>query len=594
MLASSSTQHTSSSRSHSTRLQKPIQDKFGFKTPLPTPLSLFTKRPTRHAEAIDENIAPKWIEKAVEVRMKAKITTHIKRLAQQSRSAILSLPDFMEKLEDLRSDLLEKSRVPRGLFDLANELGGLSSFTIQKHLGRNHQVLELWKTYVINHFDEITRNDYDQYEEFHRAVLNNRPSFPEEERIRTFRVMLSAILRPDLPEATKQIFINRIKEAAIIMTDLKGDLYSLVHMVMLECARRGFTVQANTETIALNSPQFSARLDIAELLPVTWHLHKETLVDGKFIPVAPIPNNLPKINKKSDISGLFNSGHIQWLYTNVFSSATKRNATSGENHPIWSELKVLGLETSPTSGLSSTASSSVQQVAESVMRMWSGNIFRRSLDRLLLVCLRKHLAPKKERADLDRKKEKTEQVKENQNVKHRNRHVLWQAIRKEKKPIEKYERKKMWTWDMLYDEVDKYYLLIQGCHRRIQVLRRKLDKIPKKLTNQHGLSDDGEADFMKVDDDIDADAIDDDVDADTVEDEYNMDYEFHTGDYEFDAEDYEYDTEDYDYDTEDVHSTEQDDDRDSSASKIRAFRAIIKKILLEKDCGKLIQTQQLL
>jgi hypothetical protein len=591
MLVSSSTQHASSSRSHSTRLQKPIQDKFGFKTPLPTPLSSFTKRPTRHAEAIDENIASKWIEKAVEVRMKAKITAHIKRLAQQSRSAILSLPDFMEKLEDLQSDLLEKSRVPRGLFDLANELGGLSSFTIQKHLGHNHQVLELWKTYVINHFDEITRNNYDQYEEFHRAALNNRPGFPEEERTRTFRVMLSAILRPDLPEATKQIFVNRIEKAAIIMTDLKADMYSLIHMVMLECASRGFAVQANTEKVSLNSPQFSSHLDIAELLPVTWHRHKETLVDGKFIPVAPIPNNLTKISKKSDISGLFNSGHIQWLYTNHFSSATKSNATSGETHPIWSELKVLGLETSPTSGLSSTAISSVHQVAESVMRMWSGNIFRRSLDRLLLVCLRKHLAPKKERAELDRKKEKTEQVKENQNVKHRNRHVLWQAIRKEKKLIEKYERKKTWKWDMSYDEVDKYHLLIQGCHRRIQILRRKLDNIPKKLTNQHDLSDDGEANSMKVDDNID---------AVTVEDEYNMDNEVHTGEYEFDAEGYEYDTEDYDYDsedydhnTEDVHATEQDDNRDSSASKIRAFKAIIKKILLEKDCGKLIQTQQL-
>jgi hypothetical protein len=208
------------------------------------------------------------------------------------------------------------------------------------------------------------------------------------------------------------------------------------------------------------------------------------------------------------------------------------------------------------------------------------------------------LAPKKERAELDRKKEKTEQIKENQNVKHRNRHVLWQAIRKEKKLVEKYQRKKMWKWDMSYDEVDKYHLLIQGCHRRIQILRRKLDNIPKKLTNQHDLSDDGEANSMKVDDNID---------AVTVEDEYNMDNEVHTGEYEFDAEGYEYDTEgyeydtedydydseDYDHNTEDVHATEQDDNRDSSASKIRAFKAIIKKILLEKDCGKLIQTQQL-
>jgi hypothetical protein len=141
----------------------------------------------------------------------------------------------------------------------------------------------LWKTYVINHFDEITRNNYDQYEEFHRAALNNRPGFPEEERTRTFRVMLSAILRPDLPEATKQIFVNRIEKAAIVMTDLKADMYSLIHMVMLECARRAFAVQANTETVSLNPPtQFSARLDIAELLSVTWHLHKDTLAAGKF------------------------------------------------------------------------------------------------------------------------------------------------------------------------------------------------------------------------------------------------------------------------------------------------------------------------
>jgi hypothetical protein len=534
--------------------------------------------------------------------MKAKLTAHIKRLAQHSQREKLSLPDFMEKLEGLQSDFLEKSRVPRGLFDLANQLGGLPSFTIQKHLGHSHQVLELWKTYIINHFDEITSNAYHRYEEFHRAALNSNPSFPDEERSRTFRVMLSAILRPDLPETTKQTFINHIKEAAMVMTDLKADLYSLVHMVMVEYARRGFTVQANTETIALNSPQFSARLDIAELLPVTWHLHKETLVDGKFIPVAPIPNNLPKINKKSDISGLFDSNHLQWLYTNHFSSATRSNPTSAEKHPIWSELKVLGLETSPTSGLSMTTVSSVHQAAESVIRMWSGNIFSKSLDRLLLVCLRKHLAPKKERAKLDRKKEKTDQVQENQNVKHRNRDALWQAIRKEKKLIEKYERKKTWTWEMRYDEVDEYYWLIEGCHRRIQVLRRKLDNIPKKLTNQHDPSDDGEADFMEVNEDIDADAIDDDIDADTAEDKYNIYYEFDTEDYEYDTEDYEYDTEDYEYDTEDYeydtedyeYDTEEDDHRDSTASKIRTFKAIIKKILLEKDCGKLIQTQQLL
>ncbi|CAO3680987.1 unnamed protein product [Umbelopsis vinacea] len=252
--------------------------------------------------------------------------------------------------------------------------------------------------------------------------------------------MLSTILRPDLPEATKQIFVNRIEKAAIVMTDLKADI---------------------------------------------------------------------------------------------------SNATSGETHPIWSELKVLGLETSPTSGLSHTAISSVHQVAESVMRMWSGNIFRRSLDRLLLVCLRKHLAPKKERAELDRKKKRKQS-------------------KKEKKLIEKYERKKTRTWNMRYDEVAKYYLLIQGCHRRIQILRRKLDNIPKKLTNQHNLSDDGEADFMKVYDGID---------PVTVEDEYNMDSKVHTGEYKFDAGGYEYDTEDYDYDTEDIHTTEQDENRDSSASQ---------------------------
>ena len=72
-----------------------------------------------------------------------------------------------------------------------------------------------------------------------------------------------------------------------------------------------------------------------------------------------------------------------------------------------------------------------------------------------------------------------------------------------------------------------------------------------------------------------------------------MDSKVHTGEYKFDAGGYEYDTEDYDYDTEDIHTTEQDENRDSSASKIRTFRAIIKKILLEKDCGKLIQTQQI-
>jgi hypothetical protein len=71
--------------------------------------------------------------------------------------------------------------------------------------------------------------------------------------------------------------------------------------------------------------------------------------------------------------------------------------------------------------------------------MWAGNLFQRSLDRLLLICLRTHLAPKREDNYMTLVKRKVEEAKKAKQERQKtpSRGSLWQKIRKEKKYLNK-------------------------------------------------------------------------------------------------------------------------------------------------------------
>jgi hypothetical protein len=115
---------------------------------------------------------------------------------------------------------------------------------------------------------------------------------------------------------------------------------------------------------------------------------------------------------RGDLLQLLSQDHLQHLYARFLGvRISKKNkspvaANSKEIvslHPLWDRIEKLIHDKSddtmpklPLSGLSLTINEHLRQLSTAISNMWDGAIYRKSLDYLLRILLRLHLAPERE------------------------------------------------------------------------------------------------------------------------------------------------------------------------------------------------------
>ncbi|KAF8945703.1 hypothetical protein BGZ46_005976, partial [Entomortierella lignicola] len=127
---------------------------------------------------------------------------------------------------------------------------------------------------------------------------------------------------------------------------------------------------------------------------------------------------------KNDLPTLLSQGHLQHLYSQFLgvrntgkksSNADKKSSSADDNTSqsacsLWDKITKLVRENSDVTmpalsldGLAFTINEHLKQLSTATSNMWEGSIYNKSMDYLLRILLRLHLAPERERKYQERK-----------------------------------------------------------------------------------------------------------------------------------------------------------------------------------------------
>ena len=104
--------------------------------PLPVRRGVNEVAAVRRINKIGENVALATVKQVFSTRL----TSHIRSFvtSESQRKEPLTESKFNEKMDELKANLLERKKVPRGIFEEADNIGKYAMRTISKSLGRNH------------------------------------------------------------------------------------------------------------------------------------------------------------------------------------------------------------------------------------------------------------------------------------------------------------------------------------------------------------------------------------------------------------------------------------------------------------------------
>ncbi|KAF9429102.1 hypothetical protein BGZ76_001818 [Entomortierella beljakovae] len=376
-------------------------------------------------------------------------------------------------LEDKKTELVNtfnrKERIPAGTMTKAVDAvrseyklnSDFSSMDLQKIIGDPKDNVLLWKEVVNSDFSQVWKftvpkseedgpNKTDEVEipiEGPEDESDNEDSEDETEDeeesdsrvvIKTCSTTLRNILRPVLqgqPESKDQSngmvledhhdrIVSILTERQTELTDVISELSALTHKTTLLIA----SGELYDESLG---PPSTGGFDVRNLLPPEFKLRCDS---DPIINVAPIPMHLQdhletsiEKHRKDDLTQILSQYHLQHLHKH-FLSSNKVKADKGK-HPLWSKVaKIIkekasySMNVSPK-GLSHTITEQTKQYSTAVNNLWEGSIFDKSMDYLLWILLRLHLAPLRE----ERSMQRVGQAKENKKPKVESK---WTASRK--------------------------------------------------------------------------------------------------------------------------------------------------------------------
>ncbi|KAF9407832.1 hypothetical protein BGZ76_005978, partial [Entomortierella beljakovae] len=225
----------------------------------------------------------------------------------------------------------------------------------------------------------------------------------EKELIRTCTTTLKSIIRPDI-EANEQ-FVSILNRRQLELTDLISDLSVLTYKTVLAIAAGDLY----DDSLGQRS---SDSFDIRSILPDNFKFRCDV---DPILRVVPIPPNLQnhlesalENSSRDDFTQLLSQSHLQFIHTEFLSSYTRKKKVEGSDtkdikHPVWQRAADAiwtsdtdNLTCSPT-GISHTITEQIRQFSTSVSNLWHGSILNKSMEYLLRILLRLHLAPERER-----------------------------------------------------------------------------------------------------------------------------------------------------------------------------------------------------
>jgi hypothetical protein len=378
--------------------------------PLPSKRFRGQKPPRNRSLKISDEAADVVITRAFHQRLVSEIISMAKATAASNQK--LAEDEVLEKFDEQKTKLLQNDRVPRGLYEQADKIGGYPSQTTYLHFRKQNSIVARWRIFVTENFHQNIQYALTKYSEFAEEICQRSNTLTGGTRIRTCEVPLSKVIRSDLPPEHQERFKQRLQETAIMLTNASSDLSAIIRALMLECGRVGFKPTPDNQYVVLREESEIRKTDISEFLPAFAQRNKEYILDGRYIPISDIHKELHISNKCSDFSGLFHQVHIQSMYSQYLSNALGVTSASREKHPLWCQLSLPDVpQKIDAPGQSSTVSSAVQRLSTNLENMWSGSLFQKSLDRILLVCLRTALAPEREQRYYDLVHQKAEVAK---------------------------------------------------------------------------------------------------------------------------------------------------------------------------------------
>lgn len=189
------------------------------------------------------------------------------------------------------------------------------------------------------------------------------PILPMPEKIHNFRLPLKSIWQEDkdFPLDDINLFVERLNHKAIYLPNVKANLPVIVRASMLEATAREVLVEEEVFFHLNHKPM--GQLYIGDIVSQSRLEEKAGLVDRKYIPVVPLPKNLPKMCEKSHFAKLCSEEQLGRMYTQyLFSVDRKRSDT--ERHPPWTQLKMnIPFQTTKLSVISTTANTAAKQLA---------------------------------------------------------------------------------------------------------------------------------------------------------------------------------------------------------------------------------------
>lgn len=388
--------------------------------------------PSRRSVKIDKQDALLAVEQAFVPRLVNVIQSAVK--SESKKKKRLSEDEFKEKMEAVKTGLLGSKSVPRGIFDDADQIRQLPSFTVSITIGSHHDILARWHTYVNQTFEGLIQNAWEVYKNISAQADQAQSSIPAPDRTRTCGVVLEKVFRQDLPQDFKALFLQRLKDTAVSLTNMKADLAAIMRALMLEGVTKGYrSVEGNLK--CNTTEERATQLVIEQFLSPAMVRHTQFLVDDRYIPVAPLPDNVATVQNNVDYHKLFTEEHVTYVYSRDISG----HVTSESNHPLWDQLCVaLPFEVNKLLGLSHTASTVAFSLGTQIQTLWNGGLFDIALKRLLLIYYRGKLAPQREQRYKDLlAKMSADTADRRKNRKNSSRSKKWQRRRKEKRHMEK-------------------------------------------------------------------------------------------------------------------------------------------------------------
>ncbi|KAF8962934.1 hypothetical protein BGZ46_001095, partial [Entomortierella lignicola] len=361
------------------------------------------KRPLEDLSAVQPEICLRLYKRACIHKIERDVQSCIETIAKRT---VFKKGDTKQSLLDQeKTRLLNKLsncvKVPRGVMDdsissVKSKYDLSDKFTfldLQEILGDTKENVSIWKEAVESNFSRAWSN----------SIAGGTPGQPEEVDEEGNDGEEEVDERNLLGHVITELSVLTHKTVLIAAGDLYGD---------------------NLD------PQPSDDFDIRSILPDRFKFRCNV---APLFNVVPIPRNLEdhlesfaENSGKDDIFQLLSQPHLQFLHTEFLSSRRRAVAPDSKNtdHAIWQSaadaIQTPGADSPPTSptGISHTITEQIRQFSTAVSNIWQGTILTRSLEYLLRILLRLHLAPTREnkyqevvKLAIERKKAKAKKTK---------------------------------------------------------------------------------------------------------------------------------------------------------------------------------------